>query len=139
MTLGQEFGAYAVMIGDGVRHLEQASAELLKVNMGATAIGTGINSPFGYAELCTQRLAEINGLPVTLAGDLVEATQDSGEFAFDEQRDEDCRSATIQNLQRSALAFVWSALRTLRTPPARDAARLLHHARQSEPCDPRGR
>jgi aspartate ammonia-lyase len=50
--------------------------------MGATAIGTGINSPFGYAELCTQRLAEISGLPVTLAGDLVEATQDSGEFAL---------------------------------------------------------
>jgi len=82
MTLGQEFGAYAVMIGDGIRHLEQASAELLMVNMGATAIGTGINSPFGYAELCTQRLAEISGLPVTLAGDLVEATQDSGEFAL---------------------------------------------------------
>jgi aspartate ammonia-lyase len=82
MTLGQEFGAYAVMIGDGIRHLEQTGAELLKVNMGATAIGTGINSPFGYAELCTQRLAEISGLPVTLAGDLVEATQDSGEFAL---------------------------------------------------------
>ena len=82
MTFGQEFGAYAVMIGDGIRHLEQTSAELLKVNMGATAIGTGINSPFGYSELCTKNLAEISGLPVTLAGDLVEATQDSGEFAW---------------------------------------------------------
>jgi len=82
MTLGQELGAYAVMIGDGIRHLEQTSAELLKVNMGATAIGTGINSPPGYAELCTKRLSEISGLPVTLADDLVEATQDSGEFAL---------------------------------------------------------
>jgi aspartate ammonia-lyase len=82
MTLGQEFGAYAVMIGDGIRHLEQVSTELLKVNMGATAIGTGINSPPGYSELCTRRLAEISGLPVTLADDLVEATQDSGEFAL---------------------------------------------------------
>jgi aspartate ammonia-lyase len=82
MTLGQEIGAYAVMIGDGIRHLEQVSPELLKVNMGATAIGTGINSPPGYAELCTKRLAEISGLPVTLAEDLVEATQDSGEFAL---------------------------------------------------------
>jgi aspartate ammonia-lyase len=63
------------MIGDGIRHLEQTGTELLKVNMGATAIGTGINSPFGYAELCTQRLAEVSGLPVTLAGDLVEATR----------------------------------------------------------------
>ena len=82
MTLGQEFGAYAVMIGDGIRHLEQASVELLNMNMGATAIGTGINSPPGYAELCTRRLAEISGLPVTPAADLVEATQDSGEFAL---------------------------------------------------------
>ena len=82
MTLGQEFGAYAVMIGDGIRHFEQVSTELLSVNMGATAIGTGINSPPGYAELCTRRLAEISGLPVSLASDLVEATQDSGEFAL---------------------------------------------------------
>jgi aspartate ammonia-lyase len=82
MTLGQEFGAYAVMIGDGIRHLEQVGTELFSVNMGATAIGTGINSPLGYAELCTQRLAEISGLPVKLAGNLVEATQDSGEFAL---------------------------------------------------------
>ena len=53
MTLGQEFGAYAVMIGDGIR-TSKSSEELLKINIGATAIGTGINSPPGYAELRTQ-------------------------------------------------------------------------------------
>ncbi len=82
MTLGQEFGAYAVMIGDGMRHLTRAGEELLCTNMGATAIGTGINSPPGYAQLCTRYLAQISGVPVTLADDLVEATQDSGEFAL---------------------------------------------------------
>jgi aspartate ammonia-lyase len=82
MTLGQEFSAYAVMIGDGIRHLTRAGEEFLAINMGATAIGTGLNSPPGYAALCTKRLAEISGIPVTLAGDLVEATQDSGEFAL---------------------------------------------------------
>jgi aspartate ammonia-lyase len=82
MTLGQEFGAYAVMIGDGIRHLTRASEEFLAINMGATAIGTGINSPPGYAALCTKRLAEVSGIPVTLADNLVEATQDSGEFAL---------------------------------------------------------
>jgi len=82
MTLGQEFSAYAVMIGDGVRHLTRAGEEFLAINMGATAIGTGINSPPGYAALCTKRLAEISGIPVTLADNLVEATQDSGEFAL---------------------------------------------------------
>jgi aspartate ammonia-lyase len=82
MTLGQEFGAYAVMIADGIRHLEHAGNELLDTNMGATAIGTGLNSPPGYAELCTKKLAEISGAPVRLALNLVEATQDSGEFAL---------------------------------------------------------
>jgi aspartate ammonia-lyase len=82
MTLGQEFSAYAVMIGDGLRHLEHAGNELLETNMGATAIGTGLNSPPGYAPLCTQKLAEISGAPVRLAANLVEATQDSGEFAL---------------------------------------------------------
>jgi aspartate ammonia-lyase len=82
MTLGQEFGAYAVMIADGIRHLEHAGKELLETNMGATAIGTGLNSPAGYAPLCTKKLAEISGAPVRLAENLVEATQDSGEFAL---------------------------------------------------------
>jgi aspartate ammonia-lyase len=82
MTLGQEFGAYAVMIGEGIRHLEHAGNELLETNMGATAIGTGLNSPPGYALLCTKKLAEISGAPVRLAENLVEATQDSGEFTL---------------------------------------------------------
>jgi aspartate ammonia-lyase len=82
MTLGQEFGAYGVMIADGIRHLEHAGNELVEINMGATAIGTGLNSPAGYAPLCTKRLAEVSGAPVRLAENLVEATQDSGEFAL---------------------------------------------------------
>lgn len=82
MTLGQEFGAYAIMIGDGIRHLTRVGEEFLSINMGATAIGTGLNSPPGYAALCTKHLADISGIPVTLADDLVEATQDSGEFAL---------------------------------------------------------
>jgi aspartate ammonia-lyase len=82
MTLGQEFSAYAVMIGDGIRNLEHAGNELLETNMGATAIGTGLNSPAGYAPLCTRKLEEISGAPVRLAHNLVEATQDSGEFAL---------------------------------------------------------
>ncbi len=82
MTLGQEFSAYSVMIGDGIRHLTHAGEEFLAINMGATAIGTGLNSPPGYAALCTKRLAEASGIPVTLADNLVEATQDSGEFAL---------------------------------------------------------
>jgi len=82
MTLGQEFGAYSIMIGDGIRHMTRAGEEFHAINMGATAIGTGLNSPPGYAALCTKQLGEVSGLPLTLADDLVEATQDSGEFAL---------------------------------------------------------
>src|SRR5688572_3817178 len=81
MTLGQEFGAYAVMIDTAMAALSRSSEEFYEINMGATAIGTGINSPPGYADLVTKRLAEVTGLPLKLAHNLVEATQDSGSFA----------------------------------------------------------
>jgi len=81
MTLGQEFGAYAVMIGSAMKSMRVAADELLEINMGATAIGTGINSPPGYAELVTAKLAAVSGLQVRKAENLVEATQDSGVFS----------------------------------------------------------
>ena len=81
MTLGQEFGAYANMLGSAMRALNHAVDELHEINMGATAIGTGINSPPGYAELVTQKLVEASGIPVRKAADLVESTQDSAAFA----------------------------------------------------------
>jgi aspartate ammonia-lyase len=81
MTLGQEFAAYAVMMGDAIRAVNQASEEFYEINMGATAIGTGINSPPGYAELVTKKLAKLTGLPLRKAENLVEATQEGGSFA----------------------------------------------------------
>jgi len=81
MTLGQEFGAYAVMIGSAIAALKHSAEEFHELNMGATAIGTGINSPPGYADRVTQRLAQATGLPLKKALNLVEATQDSGAFA----------------------------------------------------------
>ena len=80
MTLGQEFGAYAVMIDTAMAALNRSVEELHEINMGATAIGTGINSPPGYADLVTRRLVEATGLPLKKAVNLVEATQDSGAF-----------------------------------------------------------
>ncbi|HSE94553.1 MAG TPA: aspartate ammonia-lyase [Methylomirabilota bacterium] len=80
MTLGQEFGAYAVMIREATARLQEAGQHMCGINMGATAIGTGINSPAGYAELVTRRLAEVSGIPVVKADNLIEATQDAGEY-----------------------------------------------------------
>jgi aspartate ammonia-lyase len=81
MTLGQEFSAYSRMIESAAEALRRAALELHDINMGATAIGTGINSPPGYAEKVTKLLAMVSGLPVRKAENLVEATQDSGCFA----------------------------------------------------------
>jgi aspartate ammonia-lyase len=80
MTLGQEFGAYAVMVGSAMSAIERAAYEFLAINMGATAIGTGINSPPGYANLVTEKLSEVSGFELRRAENLVEATQNAGTF-----------------------------------------------------------
>ncbi len=81
MTLGQEFSAYAEMVDSGMEALKRNSSEFLSVNMGATAIGTGLNSPPGYADLVAAKLREVSGFQVQKADNLVEATQDCGAFA----------------------------------------------------------
>jgi aspartate ammonia-lyase len=81
MTLGQEFSAYAEMIDSAMDALKRNSEEFLSVNMGATAIGTGLNSPPGYADLVAAKLREVSGFQVQKADNLVEATQDCGAFA----------------------------------------------------------
>ncbi|MBB5851643.1 aspartate ammonia-lyase [Amycolatopsis umgeniensis] len=80
MTLGQEFGTYAIMLGEDRLRLTEAVALLHEINLGATAIGTGLNAAPGYAEAAVAQLREITGLPVVSAADLVEATQDCGAF-----------------------------------------------------------
>ena len=80
MTLGQEFEAYAVMLNEEVQRLEQNVKLFLEVNMGATAIGTGINSHPDYSEKVINHLNDVTGLSIMLADNLVEATQDTGAF-----------------------------------------------------------
>jgi aspartate ammonia-lyase len=80
MTLGQEFSTYAVMLGEDEQRLREARALIQEINLGATAIGTGINSPHGYADLACRLLAQVSGVPVVKSPNLVEATQDTGAF-----------------------------------------------------------
>jgi aspartate ammonia-lyase len=80
MTLGQEFGAFARMLAEDQSRLREAASLLCEINMGATAIGTGINAPPGYASLVRTHICEITGAPVTTAVDLIEATQECGAF-----------------------------------------------------------
>ena len=80
MTLGQEFGAFAHTLREDVDRIDEARLLIREINLGATAIGTGINAPPGYAELAAKHLAEISEVPVLTAPDLVEATSDTGAF-----------------------------------------------------------
>ncbi len=82
MTLGQEFRAWAVSLRDEGRALERIESVLYEVNMGGTAIGTGLNAPPGFSEKCVAHLAQLTGMPIRLAEDLVEATQDTQAFVL---------------------------------------------------------
>ncbi len=78
MTLGHTFGAYATTLGKEISILNENANLMLAINMGGTAIGTGLNAPLGYAEKVTGHLRHVTGLNMQLAPDLVEATQDTG-------------------------------------------------------------
>lgn len=80
MTLGQEFNAFANTLREDVERLTEAQSLIREINLGATAIGTGINAPPGYADLATKHLSEISEVPVLTSPDLVEATSDTGAF-----------------------------------------------------------
>ncbi|GAB2519376.1 aspartate ammonia-lyase [Microbacterium petrolearium] len=80
MTLGQEFHGFATTMGEDLQRLRENAALLTEISMGATAIGTGVTAQAGYAEAVRRHLAEISGLPLTTATDLVEATSDMGAF-----------------------------------------------------------
>ncbi len=80
MTLGQEFEAYAATLTEEIERLEQNSRLFYEMNMGATAIGTGINADPDYAATCERHLREVTGLPMVTASNMIEATNDTGAF-----------------------------------------------------------
>lgn len=78
MTLGAEFAGFAAGVEQDLRHLRTVLAELVAVNLGGTAIGTGINAPEGYGTCARAHLAEISGHEIRVADDLIEASSDMG-------------------------------------------------------------
>ena len=82
MTLGQEFEAFAANLEEEIARLNNNSDLFFEINMGATAIGTGLNAVPGYATLCAKNLAEITGKPFVKASNLIEATPDTGSYVI---------------------------------------------------------
>jgi len=82
MTVGQEFHAWSVTLAEEIRNLDYTAKLLLEVNLGATAIGTGLNAAEGYQELAVKALAKVTGLDCVPAEDLIEATSDCGAYVM---------------------------------------------------------
>lgn len=82
MTLGQEFHGFASNLREESDIVRRCANNMLSVNLGGTAIGTGLNAPEGFAEKAAEKLAEVTGLPVTSAPDLIEATSDTGSYVL---------------------------------------------------------
>ncbi|MCL1893860.1 MAG: aspartate ammonia-lyase [Holophagaceae bacterium] len=82
MTLGQEFDAFAVTTGEDIDRLKETVQLFMAVNMGGTAIGTGICADPRYSRLCVEEMRQTTGLEIQLADNLVEATCDTGDFVL---------------------------------------------------------
>ena len=82
MRLGHEFRGFAVTIGEDIDRLREVGDLLREINLGGTAIGTGINTPRGYSEAVIHQLSDISGERLIAAGDLIEATSDMGAFVM---------------------------------------------------------
>jgi aspartate ammonia-lyase len=108
MTLGQEFESFACTLDEEVTRLETNSKLFYEINMGGTAIGTGINADPRYSSIVTQKLSEITGHKLKLASNLVEATQDTGAFVM--------YSSTIKRLAVK-LSKICNDLRLLSSGP----------------------
>ncbi len=80
MSFGQEFASFAKLIREEITHLTFVADQVLTVNLGGTAIGTGVNTPSGHAERVVRKLAEVTGLPFVSAQNLIGATSDTSEF-----------------------------------------------------------
>ena len=138
MTLGQEFTAYAVMIGEDERRLAEACRLIEEVNLGGTAIGTRLNAPAGYCELACRHLGELTGIPLVTSPDLVEATQDPGILRPVLRRAQAHRRQAVQDLQRPAAAVLRpagrastrSTCRRCRPAPASCPARSTRSSRR---------
>ena len=133
MTVGQEFHSFAAALESEIKLLREAERHLYAVNMGATAIGTGLNAPKGYAEKVAAHLATITGKPIVLAPDMIAATWDQQGFVVVFVRAQERGDQDVEDCQRSDPAGVRPARRTGRDQSPRSPARLVDHAGQGEP------
>lgn len=122
IRLGQEFGAYASAVRRSLKRIQSAQAEMYAVNMGGTAIGTGINADLTYFHNVTKVLAELTGVPYYQAEDMIDGTQHI-----------DCFAAVSSVLKECALALskISNDLRLMSSGPRTGVGEINLPARQN--------
>ncbi|NLE98812.1 MAG: aspartate ammonia-lyase [Propionibacterium sp.] len=123
MTLGQEFRGFASTMGEDIAWVRDAMPQLFVLNLGATAIGTGITARPGYAESVIYHLREITGEPrLEIAADLIEATSDTGVFMS---------SSSVLKRTAMKLSKICNDLRLLSSGPQAGLGEISLPARQA--------
>jgi aspartate ammonia-lyase len=127
MTLGQEFAAFAETVREDATRLQELLPHLREVNLGATAIGTGITAPAGYRRRVVSELAEVTGYPMTSASDLVEATSDTGVFVLTSGLLKRCavKLSKISNDLRLLSSGPQAGLREIILPPVQAGSSIM--------------
>ena len=123
ITLGQEFGGYAACIAQGADDVEHASRQLLELNLGATAVGTGINTTAGYSGAAVNFLREYTGLDLKPARNLFRVTQSMGDVAGVFRRDAAAVDRAGKSGERPAAAEHGAARRHRRRSRCRPCSR----------------
>ena len=139
VTLGREMAAYAEAIARDRWRIYKCEERLRVVNLGGTAIGTGLGAPRQYIFRVVEHLRQITGLGLARAENLVEATQNADAFVEVSGILRTLAVESAEDRQRSAAALVRAARRPGRNPPAAAPGRLVDHAGQGQSGDPRGR
>ena len=138
VTLGQEFGGYAAQVRYSAERLEAVLPRVAELPLGGTAVGTGINTPPGFAEKVIGVLIDETGLPLREARNHFEAQGSRDALVEASGAAEDRGGQPLQDLQRPALDGFGTACGARRDPHPRPAARVLDHARQGQPGHLRG-
>ena len=136
IRLGQEFAAYASVMRREKDRLERGQKEMLQLNLGGTAVGTGINATLAYVGQVVPLLSEMTGIPFTQSRDLIDTTQNTDCYLALSSALKGC-AASLSKICND-LRLMSSGPRDGRDRPSCPAERLLHHARQGQPGDPRG-
>ena len=137
MLFGQEFSGYAAQVEQSAARVRAALDGVYELPLGGTAIGTGLNAVPGFAPAVIAEIAARTGLPFREASNHFEAQAAKDAVSVPERRAQDLRSRADENRERYPLAGVRTAQRIGRAQTAGDAARIEHHARESQSRDRR--